>query len=96
MISSQTVQIKSHFSADNTPKSRFVRAALFFNMPNARMISTGMLPSGPILKLFLLRSVCAPHNALAGTLTSPMVSCSMRYCVIIFYKDKTPKPHLRN
>ena len=33
----------------------------------------------PILKLFRERSVCAPQYLSAGTFTSPIVSCSIRY-----------------
>ncbi len=52
------------------------------------MISSGMVPAGPILKLLRERSVCAPQYLSAGTFTSPMVSCSILYsmlfaCVII-------------
>jgi hypothetical protein len=46
---------------ETTINSKFALAAHFFNTPKARMISIGILPSGPILKLFLLRSVCAPQ-----------------------------------
>jgi len=35
------------------------------------MISFGMEASGPILKLFRERSVCAPQYLSAGTCTSP-------------------------
>ena len=61
------------------------------------MISSGMVPAGPILKLLRERSVCAPQYLSAGTFTSPMVSCSILYsmlfaCVIIgfyfYYKFK--------
>jgi hypothetical protein len=47
-------------------------------MAKAWMISRGMLPGGPILKLLRLRSVCAPQYLSAGTFTSPIVSFSMR------------------
>ena len=36
-----------------------------------------MLAAGPILKLFLERSVCAPQYLSAGTCTSPIVSFSI-------------------
>ena len=58
------------------------RAAAFFSMPNARTISRGMvsIPT-PIGKFSLLRCVCAPQRRSAGTLTSPIESCSIRYSI---------------
>src|SRR5690606_14736631 len=39
----------------------------------------GIEAEGPILKLLRERSACAPQYLSAGTCTSPMVSCSIRY-----------------
>ena len=43
-----------------------------------------MLASGPILKLLRERSVWAPQYLSAGTFTSPIVSCSIRYSILNF------------
>ena len=80
VISSHTIPIRSHFSADSTPRSRLVSAAAFFRMANALIISSGMCPS-PIRKLSFERCVCAPQYLSAGTSTGPIVSFSMRYFI---------------
>src|SRR5687768_8023843 len=77
-ISSHTFPIRLALSFDNMPASRLVRAAAFFRIANARMISIGiLLISWAILKFSMLRWVCAPYRALAGTFTSPIVSFSI-------------------
>ena len=46
------------------------------------VISRGIVSSPtPMGKLFRLRSVCAPQYLSAGTRTSPIESCSMRYSI---------------
>ena len=82
IISSQAFDIASFLSFDSTPSSKLVCAAAFFNTANAYIISKGMLDSGPILKLFLLLSVCAPQSFSVGTLTSPIVSFSILYFIL--------------
>ena len=63
-------------------KAWLARAAAFFRMPKARMISAGMvsIPT-PIGKFSWLRSVCAAQYLSAGTFTSPMESCSILYSI---------------
>ena len=54
-------------------------AAASFKTPKALVISRGMVSRPtPMGKFSWLRSVCAPQYLSAGTLTSPMESCSMR------------------
>ena len=45
----------------------------------------GMLADGPMRKLLRLRSVWAPQYLSAGTCTSPIVSFSMRYSMVVRY-----------
>src|SRR5690606_880776 len=78
-ISSHTWAMRSRFSAGSIPASALVYAAAFLRYANASMISLGIEAEGPILKLLRERSVCAPQYLSAGTCTSPMVSCSIRY-----------------
>ena len=60
-ISSQTAEIRAHFSVDKTPSAKFVCAAAFLTIANAWIISSGIEAAGPILKLLRDRSVCAPQ-----------------------------------
>ena len=82
-ISSHTAPIRSRFSSVKTPASQFAYAAAFFKNAKPSMISRGIVPAGPILKLLRERSVCAPQYLSAGTFTSPMVSCSILYSIVI-------------
>src|SRR5690606_16783936 len=47
------------------------------------MISFGIEAAGPILKLLRERSVWAPQYLSAGTCTSPIVSCSILYDMVL-------------
>ena len=74
--------MSAHFSAliFSGFSARFARAAACFSSPKARMISRGMVSIPmPMGKCSRLRSVCAPQYLSAGTRTSPMESCSIRY-----------------
>ncbi len=77
IISSQTLLISSFFDLVKTPKSKFVKAAAFFRIAKAWIISIGIEPGLPILKLFIDRWVWGPHNACFSTFTSPIVSFSI-------------------
>ena len=70
---------------ENGTKSfwREIRAMIKKDYPNAFMISTGMLASGPILKLLRDRSVCGPQYFDSGIFTSPIESCSILYFIDI-------------
>ena len=63
------------------PRSALACAAAALISPSARMNSRGMV-SPEIGKLSTARWVCAPYSASAGTFSSPMLSCSMRYLLI--------------
>ena len=57
-------------------------AAAPLSIPKAFIISSGIVSSPtPIRKLLRLLSVCAPQYLSAGTLTSPIESCSVRYSI---------------
>ena len=43
-------------------------------------------------KFSTARWVCAPHSASAGTRTSPIESCSVRYVVVMLRGPATPVP----
>ena len=74
----------------------FAMAAAFFRMPKAWMISRGMVSSPtPMGKLFRLRSVCAPQYLSAGTRTSPIESCSMRYSIFLLLCGFLLEYHIR-
>ena len=87
MTSSAACSMAESFSAVifSGRRARLARAAAFFRMPNAWTISAGIvsMPT-PIGKLLWLRSVCAPQYLSAGTRTSPIESCSMRYSISAF------------
>ena len=65
-------------SAGTTPRSAFTRAAALFTSASPRMSARSM-PRPETGKFSTARWVCACHLASAGTLTSPMESCSVRY-----------------
>jgi hypothetical protein len=76
-ISSALDSMAAAMSSGNRPKPRFVRAAAHFTSASARTNAGGMRK--PLIgKLFTARCVCAPHNADAGTCSSPMLSRSTR------------------
>ncbi len=81
MTSSQAWEMAASFSSVIFSGFRewLAMAAAFFSTPKAWVISRGMvsMPT-PIRKFSWERSVCAPQYLSAGTLTSPMESCSMR------------------
>src|SRR5574337_2165464 len=79
-ISAAAAMIASAFSGDSSPKSLFTCAQAPFNRPRAR-IWVRSRPRPEIGKFSTARWVWARHRAFAGTRTSPMVSCSMRYSV---------------
>jgi hypothetical protein len=60
ITSSAACTISFAFSAGNLPRSWFTRAQAFFSVPNARIISGGMV-SRPMLKCSSERWVCAPQ-----------------------------------
>ena len=60
-----------------TPRSAFTFAAAALISARAAMC-TRSSPVPEIGKFSTARCVCARHNAVAGTRTSPIVSCSMR------------------
>ena len=82
ITSSQASEIAASFSSVilSGTSAWFAPAAAFFKMPNARMISAGMvsIPT-PIGKFSWLRWVWAPQSRSAGTRTSPIESCSVLY-----------------
>ena len=80
-ISSQTAAMASPRRWSRRPRRTFTWAAAFFRMAKARSTSWGIL-SPPMGKFSTLRWVCAPQYLPAGTFTSPMVSCSMRYSIL--------------
>ncbi len=77
-ISAAAAMMASAFSADSRPRSLFTWAQAPLSRPIAR-ICVRSRPRNEIGKFSTARWVCARHRALAGTRTSPMVSCSMRY-----------------
>ena len=78
-ISSQASAINFIFSSERIPHELFVIAAAFFRIAYEWIISIGIEPLGPILKLFLDLSVWAPQSLSEGTFTSPIVSFSILY-----------------
>src|SRR5690554_5787308 len=98
-ISSQTVAIASRFSTGSVPNSQLVYAAAFFKTAKALIISLGIEAGAPILKFSKERSVCAPQNRSAGTFTSPIVSFSILYSILILFilslNKGTKKNHRR-
>ena len=81
-ISAAAAMIASAFSGASSPRSLFTCAQAPFSRPSAR-IWVRSRPRPEIGKFSTARWVCARHNAFAGTRTSPMVSCSMRYSASI-------------
>ena len=80
MTSSQACDIASSFSWVILSGTSFALAwaAAFFRIPNAWIISLGIVSTPtPISKFWWLLCVCAPQSLSAGTLTSPMESCSI-------------------
>jgi hypothetical protein len=75
--SSAASAIASATSGGSTPSFAFTRAAAALSRPSARIWerSSGRPEIG---KFSTARWVCARHRAFAGTLTSPIVSCSTR------------------
>src|SRR4051794_14641436 len=65
-------------SPSSTPSRALTRAADALIRARA-WTTSGSIPSPEIGKFSTARWVCAPQSALAGTRTSPMVSCSTRY-----------------
>ena len=59
------------------PKSLFTLAATRLTRASALISAYGIF-SFEILKFCRERCVCAPHSALAGTFTMPILSCSSR------------------
>src|SRR3954452_1974990 len=76
--SSAAAATASAISASSTPRSLFARAQAPLTRPRAR-IWAGSIGRPEIGKFSTARWVCAAHSALAGTWTSPIVSCSVRY-----------------
>ena len=66
------------FAFDRWPSALFACAAADLIRPSARMNWRGMVKP-EIGKLSTARCVCAPYSASAGTLSSPMLSRSVRY-----------------
>src|SRR5271156_6728173 len=79
-ISAAAAMIASALSGASRPRSLFTCAQAPFSSPSAR-IWVRSRPRPEIGKFSTARWVWARHNAFAGTRTSPMVSCSMRYAV---------------
>ena len=77
-ISRQTVWMISARSRSSLPRAQLAAAQAALRWAKARMRSAGIF-SVPMGKFSRLRWVWAPQYLSAGTLTSPMVSCSMRY-----------------
>src|ERR1700756_2685385 len=67
--------------SSSLPSAWFARAAAFFKVAYAVIISRG-IRSCPMLKCPSERCVCAPHSLSAGTRTSPKLSVSTRYWTI--------------
>ena len=83
MTSSAAWMMSATFSGGSSPSSPFASAAAFLRMPKARM--TGRVQAKrpmPMGKLWMERSVCAPHRRSPGTGTSPSASCSIRNPVV--------------
>src|SRR5262249_25824812 len=80
-ISAAAAMIASAFSGASNPSSLLTLAQAPFSRPNAR-IWVRSSPRPEIGKFSTARWVWARHNAFAGTRTSPMVSCSMRYSAL--------------
>ncbi|SLD05173.1 Uncharacterised protein [Mycobacteroides abscessus subsp. massiliense] len=78
-ISCAAAIIASAFSGASSPRSLLTCAQAPFSRPRAR-IWVRSRPRPEMGKFSTARWVCARHSASAGTRTSPMVSCSMRYC----------------
>src|SRR3954452_572959 len=76
--SSAAAATASARSASSTPRSLLTRAHAPLTRPSAR-ICAGSMGRPEIGKFSTARWVCAAHNAAAGTRTSLMVSCSIRY-----------------
>ena len=77
-ISFAAAMMASAFSASRLPRSLFTCAQAALSKPSAR-ICCASRPRPEMGKFFTARCVCARQRASTGTLTSPMVSCSMRY-----------------
>jgi hypothetical protein len=75
--SSAAAAIASASSAGSTPICLFTRAAAALTSPSARIWARSR-PRPEIGKFSTARWVCARHSASTGTLTSPIVSCSIR------------------
>src|SRR5699024_3943062 len=76
MTLSQAWTIASFFTSGNFPNSLLTIAAAFFKCANATMTSIGIF-SLPTVRFWRLLSVLAAQNLSAGTLISPIVSCSI-------------------
>ena len=84
ITSSHAAEIAFSFSCvilDGTMAALAIAAA-FFRIPKAWIISDGIvsIPT-PIWKFSMLLCVCAPQSLSAGTLISPIESCSILYSI---------------
>ena len=82
MTSSAARAIASAIAPSRMPSSVLASAAAFLIRARAT-IWAGSSPSPEIGKFSTARWVCAAYRASAGTRTSPMVSCSMRYSMSV-------------
>ena len=81
-ISSAAPWMAFAIGAGNSFRLLFASAAAHFTSPSARTNACGI--GNPLIgKLFTARCVCAPHNAFAGTLSSPMLSRSIRNSAVM-------------
>ena len=85
ITSSQAQQMASNFSSVIFSRFSlwFATAAAFFKTPKAWIISDGIvsIPT-PMGKFRQERWVCAAQYLSAGTRTSPIESCSIRYSIV--------------